>query len=74
MGTTRYEIRVAGELSEMMLAAFPGMTADIRGRETLLAGELTDQAALYGVLERIESFNLALVEVRRSSGVVGESG
>ena len=68
----RYEIRVRGTLSERLLGAFPGLTARVRGGVTVLAGRLPDQAALYGVLERLESLGLELVAVssrsRESSG------
>lgn len=58
----------------MVLAAFPEMTADIRGSETVLEGVLPDQAALYSVLEMIDSLNLSLLEVRRSPAASGASG
>ena len=35
--------------------------------ETTLFGKVQDQAALHGLLERIESLGLELVEVRRFS-------
>jgi hypothetical protein len=61
----RYEIRVRGLLGETLLSAFPGLHAELRAGETVLAGELPDQAALYGVLTRIEALGLELLEVRR---------
>jgi hypothetical protein len=70
---SQYEIRVSGELCGMMLAAFPEMTADVRGSETVLEGVLPDQAALYSVLEMIDSLNLSLLEVRRSPAASGGS-
>jgi len=36
------------------------------GPETVLAGELPDQAALFGVLNRIEELGLELLEVLRT--------
>jgi hypothetical protein len=70
---TQYEIRVSGELCGVMRAAFPEMTVEVRGRETVLEGVLPDQAALYSVLETIDSLNLCLLEVRRSTAAVGGS-
>jgi hypothetical protein len=35
------------------------------GPETLLRGNLPDQAALFGLLGRVRDLNLTLVEVRR---------
>jgi hypothetical protein len=60
-----YEIRVRGLLGETMLGAFPGMQARAYGMETVLAGALPDQAALYGVLGQIEALGLELLELRR---------
>ena len=72
-GATRaqYEIRIRGELGETLLAGFPGFDAVRRGGETLLAGAVTDQAALFGVLAQIEALGLELLEVRRD-GQAGE--
>lgn len=60
-----YEIRVRGHLGETLLAAFPGLRAQPQGGETVLAGKLPDQAALYGVLAQVEALGLELLEVRR---------
>ena len=65
MNGTRYEIRVRGRLGETLAAAFDGLTATTSPPETVLSGEIVDQAALHGVLERIRSLGLELVEVRR---------
>jgi hypothetical protein len=61
----RYEIVVRGLLSETLLAAFPTLSAEAQGAETVLAGALADQAALYGVLAQIEALGIELIEVRR---------
>ena len=63
--SVRCEIVVRGLLSETLLAAFPTLSAETHGAETVLAGALPDQAALYGVLARIEALGLELIEVRR---------
>jgi hypothetical protein len=62
----RCEIVVRGVLSETLLAAFPTLSAEAQGAETVLAGTLADQAALYGVLAQIEALGLELIEVRRT--------
>ena len=62
----RCEIVVRGLLSETLLAAFPTLSAEAQGAETVLAGALADQAALYGVLAQIEALGLELIEVRRT--------
>jgi hypothetical protein len=61
----RYEIRVRGRVSEAALAAFEGMDADVATTETVLHGPVEDQTGLHGLLDRIQSLGLELVEVRR---------
>jgi hypothetical protein len=63
----RYQIRVRGRLGRTMRAAFPALDAQAQGDDTVLTGTLADQAALYGVLARIEALGLELLEVRRES-------
>jgi hypothetical protein len=67
MQTTHYEITVRGRLSARLLTAFDGLTATSSSTETVLRGEIVDQAALYGVLERIESLGLELLGVHRGA-------
>ena len=64
-GTTHYEIRLRGVLSDRLLSAFPEMHARVRDHDTVLTGLLSDQSALHGVLGRIEGLGLELLEVRR---------
>ena len=61
----QYEICVRGHLGDTMCSAFPALRAQARGRDTVLTGTLSDQAALYGVLAEIEALGLELLEVRR---------
>ena len=61
----QYEIRVRGRLGETICSAFPDLKARPGGDDTVLAGVLADQAALYGVLAEIEALGLELIEVRR---------
>jgi hypothetical protein len=63
-----YQIRVRGLLGRTMLAAFPALHAQAHGEDTVLTGTLADQAALYGVLARVEALGLELLEVRRLPG------
>ena len=65
--TTTYEIRVRGLLGETLLVAFPRLRATTVHGDTVLVGELPDQAALHGVLAQIEALGLELVEVRRAA-------
>jgi hypothetical protein len=52
-------------VSEAALAAFEGMDADVATTETVLHGPVEDQTGLHGLLDRIQSLGLELVEVRR---------
>ncbi len=63
-----YQIRIRGQLGRTMCAAFPALHARTQGEDTLLTGALPDQAALHGVLARIEALGLELLEVRRLRG------
>ena len=67
-----YESRVRGRLSDSLVAAFEGMRASVEPVETVLHGPVQDQAALYGLLERIQDLGLELVEVRRLPDPPGE--
>ena len=60
-----YEIRVAGTLPDEVLADFERITADVEPIETVLHGPLADQAALHGLLARLEVFGAEVIEVRR---------
>jgi hypothetical protein len=59
-----YLIRINGHLGATMLSAFPAMTPQRDGADTLLTG-LLDRSALYGVLAEIDALGLDLLEVRR---------
>jgi hypothetical protein len=64
-GGGSYVIRIKGRLSDSLLSVFEGMTASVEPGETVLRGLVRDQAELYGLLDRIQSLGLELVEVRR---------
>lgn len=60
-----YEIRIKGRLSDSLTGAFEDFTTAVRPAETVMRGELRDQSELQGVLERIQSLGLELIELRR---------
>ena len=60
----RYTIRINGHLGAMILSAFPAMTPQRDGADTVLTG-LLDRSALYGVLAEIDALGLDLLEVRQ---------
>jgi hypothetical protein len=61
-----YEIRVKGNLDEQWSDWFNGLTIIPQGAdETVLTGEVLDQAALHGVLAKIRDLGLPLLLVKR---------
>jgi hypothetical protein len=63
----QYEVRVRGKLSRTLALEFEqlALAAEVAPVETVLSGPVEDQAALHGLLRRIESLGLELLEVRR---------
>lgn len=59
-----YEICVGGVLGGTLRGAFPGLRVHVAGGDSVLEGEF-DQAALYGLLFRLEALGLELIDVRR---------
>jgi len=66
MKSTHYQITVRGRLSDSVASAFEGLTASPSAAGTVICGELPGQAALFGVLDRIESLGLELLAVCRT--------
>lgn len=63
----RYEMVVTGRDSPMVRAAFDDLdVADLGGGQLRLAGEVIDQAALHGILHRLQGLGLEIVEVHRT--------
>ena len=48
-----------------MLDTFDAMESDVEPVETILHGPVRDQAELHGLLHRLQSLGLELIEVRR---------
>ena len=64
-----YEIKVEGLVDDLWAEWLNGMTITyVNNVETILVGELQDQSALHGVLERIRDLGLNLISVRRVDG------
>lgn len=64
-----YEIRVEGLIDGLWAEWFGGMTITYENSsETILAGDLPDQTALHGVLDRIRDLGLNLISVKRIDG------
>jgi hypothetical protein len=65
VSSSYYEIRIAGVLPPEALLDFDRLTASVEPVETVVHGPLRDQAALQGLLARLETFGIQVLEVRR---------
>ena len=62
----RYEIRLAGHLDAHWAAWFDGLAVTHEGDgTTVISGQIADQSALHGVLQRVRDLGLPLVSVIR---------
>lgn len=61
-----YQIRIKGHLDSCRLRTFADLTItyDLCG-ETILTGPMPDQAALYGLLNRLRDLGIPLLSVNR---------
>jgi hypothetical protein len=64
MGPKKYRIVLRGRLSESFESAFEGMALEHSPNQTVLVGEVRDQAQLYGLLDRLRDFGIELVAVQ----------
>ncbi len=63
---TRYIIQVNGYLDSHWEHWFNGMKITLTDKgETILSGEVIDQSALHGLLEKIHCLNLTLLSVKK---------
>ena len=60
-----YEIRITGILPPEALLDFENLIASVEPVATLVHGRLPDQAALHGLLARLEMLGVQVLEVRR---------
>jgi hypothetical protein len=60
------EIRIKGRIDEHWSDWFAGLEISHAAQdETILTGEVVDQAALYGLLAKLRDLGLALVSVKQ---------
>ena len=60
-----YTFRVRGRLSPDILAALHPLRPVVLGPETELQGAIADQAALHGIIARLESLGLELLALQQ---------
>ena len=63
-----YEIRVSGTLPPEALLDFDRLSASVEPVETVVHGPIQNQAALNGLLARLEEFGIQVLEIRRLHG------
>ena len=68
--TATYQIKVQGRLDERWANWFDGMSITFEPAEdgstmTVLTGSVVDQAALYGLINRVRDLGLPLISVGR---------
>jgi hypothetical protein len=71
---TRYRITVRGRLTERLGPAFDGLALEPGREQTVLVGEIRDQAHLYGVLCQVCNLGLELVSVEVAASPSGPGG
>lgn len=60
-----YELRIAGRLPPEALVDFELLTSTVESPATVVYGPLPDQAALTGLLARLEQLGVQINEIRR---------
>ena len=65
---SQYHIRIKGHLDTRWQEWFDGLTITLTDKgDTILSGAIVDQAALYGVLRKINKLGLTLISVNPQS-------
>ncbi len=61
-----YQIRIKGHLSAQWSDWFEGLTVALEDNgDTVLTGQVVDQAALHGLLKRVRDLGMPLISVSR---------
>jgi hypothetical protein len=61
----QYEIHVEGRIGTSWSELFDGMRITSGPAGTTIAGDIADQSALHGLLDRVRDFGLTVVSVTR---------
>ena len=59
----QFSITIKGQLDKQWTGWFENMEISYDGEHTILTGQVIDQAALHGILNRIRDLNLTLISV-----------
>lgn len=59
------EIKVEGHLDKKRMNCFEGMTISYTGNDTLLTGNILDEAHLHGILNQIRDLNIKLLSINQ---------
>jgi hypothetical protein len=65
MSEYKYELRVAGRLSDRARGAFPQMAVDTAPTETVISGDAVDESGLHGLLALCRSLGLEVTSFHR---------
>jgi hypothetical protein len=60
---TVYQIRIKGHLDSQWTDWFAGLIITLENGDTLLTGQVVDQAALHGLLKKVRDLGMPLVSV-----------
>jgi hypothetical protein len=66
-----YEIRVSGLVPPSVLVEIEGVQAAVEPVQTVLRAPVVDQSALHGIVNRLQTVGLELIEVRRLNDQFG---
>jgi hypothetical protein len=59
----RAKIKVQGHLDKKWKDWFDGMDITYENKNTLISGNITDEAYMYGILNKIRDLNLKLISI-----------
>lgn len=68
MSAERYELRIEGRVSEDVSQDFSGFEVREAPPETLMYGEVVDDAHLHGILARLQDLGLRVTSFRTVPG------
>lgn len=59
----KVRIEIKGELNKEWAENFNNMTFSYEGSNTILTGQVEDQSAFHGIMNRVRDLNLTLVSI-----------